>query len=156
MSRAGAHARVLAATAVAVAAAPFVACALDFDRYAPLDSESGAPPIELPLGPADVASNDVGAESSRADARVDVSSGEAATPCSAPAMCFQQATSCGAACRQNYQRCSRQCGDADTQCLTPCTNAQQSCLGRCATSCIGCAQDAGCPSSNNCLAATNG
>jgi hypothetical protein len=150
-----ASARVVAAVTLGFAPAPLVACALDFGRYDPVDGPVG------PMGPppiiVDAALYEDRAEAGRDAAPADASATDqqATGPCSPPASCFQQASTCGMACRQTYAACARRCGDADVMCIQVCTNTRQGCLGRCASSCIGCTQDAGCTAANTCLDATS-
>jgi hypothetical protein len=148
--------RALSVMTLALAAAPAIACALDFDRYAPLDSRSDSSTIDGPSSPVDVSSEAAPRpDASSADAPVEAPPPGDAGPCSAPPICFLEATSCGMACGQSYQRCLRPCGDADIFCSQPCTSMRQSCLGRCASSCLDCTKDAGCSSSTGCLDATH-
>jgi hypothetical protein len=142
----------LTLAALTTTAAVLLSCTLDFDRYDPAgpDAEPGPPadaeaPRDAP-SQADAAPGDGGPADSAA--------GPDAPPlCTAPTVCFRQASSCGSACVQSYQQCGLSC--AGTTCAQTCLSTQQSCLGKCATTCIACAQDAGCPATSQCLNATH-
>jgi hypothetical protein len=147
----GAH--IVAAVVLSSAVGSTVACTLDFDRYQPVDA---AAEVSTDDASADIRSTP---EASSDAARADAGSPDAAPvvdsgPCTPPAGCFQQATSCGAICGQDFQKCTRTC-EAGQGCTQTCTSSEQSCLGKCAASCIACTQDAGCTSSSGCLNATH-
>jgi hypothetical protein len=151
--------QIIFAVALSPGIAAFVACSLDFNRYDPVGA--GADVSTADTSTAD-ASSDVGStpepspEAARADAgpAVDAAADRDSGPCTPPAGCFQQATSCGGVCGQDYQKCTRPC-EAGPSCTPACRSTEQSCLGVCATSCIACTQDAGCTASSGCLNATH-
>jgi hypothetical protein len=160
----------LSGAAFGVGAVLATACSMDFDRFDPIDaSELGAAPavdampgFEFDTGGSApdirVAADtqgpfrpDTGGFDAVVDAGPDArdASPDQAT-CSAPPGCFDQAQSCGAMCTQQQQRCLNQCGGGHS-CTVQCSMQEQSCVGQCASTCIGCAQDAGCPANNACF-----
>jgi hypothetical protein len=156
---------VLAAGVLGAAAAPLVACALNFDRYDPNGAGAEA---STDASIDDVWSNDgqlqdASSDRARADGRGDAASADAsadryeASSCTAPATCFQQATTCGSTCGKDYTRCVTGCNPAPV-CTQNCTSTRQGCLGTCASTCMGCTQDAGCETQinqSNCLDAAH-
>jgi hypothetical protein len=134
---------VLAAVVLASAGAPLVACALDFNRYDATDASTEA------------STDDASSDAAPTDDAVAEASPrrDAGSPCTAPASCLQQGTSCGSACGQNYRQCVMGC--VGPMCMPTCTSTEQSCLGKCASACIGCTQDGGCAASSACLAASH-
>jgi hypothetical protein len=144
--------RVLRIRALLVAAAaPLVACSLDFDRYDPAGAGSIADAsVDASAGdsaPSSDASPDAAPGDGGADAEGDVDGGGG--PCEAVPGCLDQASTCGTACGVDHQACAQDC-DAQL-CTDMCMSAEQSCLGRCLSSCIACASDAGCPAETQCL-----
>jgi hypothetical protein len=142
--------RLVVSAALFGSAAAFVACTLDFDRYASVTGASS---------PADAEIEGQTVEDARtADATQGAPEGGALadgspSACMPAASCLQQASACGATCGQQYRQCNGGC--TGTTCMQGCTSTEQSCLGGCATTCIGCEQSASCPASSACLAASH-
>jgi hypothetical protein len=112
------HLAVLAAT---LTASSVVACSLDFDRY---DTVDGA--VD---GRADSPQGMPGEDAAISDARRDSSmsapdapASESSGPCSPPASCLTQASSCAARCTQDYQQCVQNCHNMG--CMMNCTSQE--------------------------------
>jgi hypothetical protein len=131
-----------------------VACALDFDRFDPIDASSDTSTAQMPAPGA-------GPDASRPDAtQMSPDRGDAGTPvprdasCTPPANCFTQAQSCGTQCSDQHKQCLSNCGGGN--CMRHCDTSEQNCLSQCETQCAFCTLPSGCSARNNCLDAVGG
>jgi len=141
--------------ATAVAQIDLIACALDFDRFDPIDASSDTSTAQLPTPEA-------GSDASRPDAPQMPPADRADTgmpvprdaSCTPPANCFTQAQSCGTQCSDQRKQCLSNCGGRN--CMRNCDTGEQNCLSQCANQCASCTLVSGCPARNGCLDAAGG
>jgi hypothetical protein len=111
----------------ATAAAHLVACALDFDRYDPVDAAAETQPTTA----------------------IDAGSACAPSP-----TCIRTASACASGCRTQSRQCVMRCTGA--ACGQACAMTEQTCVAQCTTTCASCTERAGCAGASDCLDAAGG
>lgn len=162
-------ARALLALAASGLVAGSMGCALDFDRFEPVDASapSGADrSIEPPASDAgatpavdaganddatddEPAAEDAGPSDARpSDARAPADGGLDAAPCMPSPSCLMSARTCGMTCMMQDQQCVMRCtGGA---CRSNCTRTEDTCIMQCQDTCSTCTRSAGCSATAAC------
>ena len=153
----------LLAFAAAALVVGMVACALDFDRFEPVQgspdasqtprADAGSEPIP------DDASADASTVAPEQDVAVDDGGVDAGTvadgsldgsPCTPSSACLTSAHNCGMGCAQTEQQCSSRCFGGAGSCRMKCTTTETTCITGCETTCSSCVQSAGCSATTRC------
>jgi hypothetical protein len=159
----------LVAFALAAVGAGVGACALDFDRFEPVDA-SAPPRADVSnepspgdasadvtvTGPEDAEMADGGADGGDAgtadvDALADGS--QEAGPCTPSPSCLTSARTCGTGCAQQEQQCAMRCGGG--ACRSSCTRTENTCISQCESTCSSCTRSAGCSAAADCADAAS-
>jgi hypothetical protein len=152
----------LLALAAAALVVGTVACALDFDRFEPVQGSPDAnqtPRADAgnqPIG--DDASADVSTAAPEVDVAVDdggvdagtIADGSPGSPCTPSSACLTSAHNCGMGCAQTEQQCSSRCFGGGGSCRTRCTMTETTCITGCENTCSSCVQSAGCSATTRC------
>ncbi|HEX8795994.1 MAG TPA: hypothetical protein VF765_33825 [Polyangiaceae bacterium] len=130
------------------------ACALDFDKYGPMDggatdastqTDAGSDLGQQPEAEIETSADSPG--TGGGDAAADT--GPSGTDCGAVSQaCDEEAGACGLACGVTSQQCQSQC--PSNPCKTHCLQAEQTCRQGCESTCTNCIRGAGCSGSAGC------
>ena len=155
----------LLAFAPAALVVGMVACALDFDRFEPVQGSPDATQSRTPRADAgnepipDDASADVSTAAPEQDVAVDDGGVDAGTvadgspegsPCTPSSACLTSAHNCGTGCAQTEQQCADRCIGGGGSCRMKCTMTETMCITGCETTCSSCVKSAGCSATTPC------